>query len=234
MNRKKNLSRTGWSTAGLLAAFTSLQLLQWMLVSAGMYLSGFHGNIHWQPFTIQATAGHWTWQQVMFLYFIPYLTFLLLWLLFKARRKVMTDKPLFYHLFIAWLFLLLLVKVFFFPFWQVIYKSGIYYPLAWMGMTKTQQTGLAVFLLVLFIINAVGVSPLFGFALDKRGKTFLHPAEIRRQLFFLWLVPFVLFSLFLFCCAGTIMKPDAYLTGGIAVSLIINLPVISRYKVIVN
>jgi len=228
------LYRILWSTAGLLAAFALLQLLQWMLVFAGMYLSGFHGNIHWGPFTVYATARQWTWQQVMFLYFIPYLAFLLLWLLFKAKRKVTTDKPLFYHLFVAWLFLMLLVRVFFFPFWQIIYKSGIYYPLAWMGITKTQQTGLAMFMLVLFVINAVGISPLFGSALDKKEKTFLRPAEIRRQLFFLWLVPIVLFSLFIFCCAGTIMKPDEYLIGGIALSLIINLSVISWYKVIVN
>ncbi len=230
---KRNVNRIGQSMAGLFIAYAVIQFFQWLLVSAGAYLTGFQGNIQWAPFAIYATAGHWSPKQVFSLYLIPYLVFLLLWLLLRAKQKVVTGKPLFYHLMKAWLFMLLLIKVLFFPFWQIISKSGVYYPLAWMGMTKTQQTGIAAVLLVLFIIYSTGISQFFGSALDKKGKTFLRPAEIKQQLIFLWFVPFVLFSLILFCFAAS-RSPAYYLSGGVALVMLINLPVICRYKVIVR
>ncbi len=234
MDNKRSLYRIVRSIAALLAAFAVLQLLLWVFVSAGKYFSGFQGTIFWEPFALYAVAAKWTRQQVVFLYLIPYLAFFLLWLMMRTKRKVTTDKPLFFHLFMAWLFSLLLVKVFFFPFWQIINKNGIYYSLSWLGLTKAQQTGLAAVLLVMFILHVVDISQFFGSALDNRGKTFFRPAEIRRQLFFLWLVPFVMFTLLIFCCAGTRLQSAFYWTGGIAITLTINLSVIYRYKVIVR
>ncbi len=212
-------------------AFSWLLLLVFerALWQLGAYFSGFSGVIGWHGVSFYGSAETWNRKQVLALYLMPLFVLVILFLSLSFRKKLLFNKSNFYYLFISWFYTLLLVRVFFMPVVEIIHKSGVYYALLWMGFSRIEQWMAAAIAVVFYVVNLFRVSELFSQGLFITSKEPVKPGEILLQLVYIWGFPVIFFlpvSL-----AGF---ESRYFLLGIIVTILINLPVISNYKVIVK
>jgi hypothetical protein len=234
-DNKQLFKRAALSTACLLSGFLFMQFLQWVFIFTGSYLSDFQGNIKWHDFIFYATAKQWNFKQVLSLFLLPDLVFFIMYLVLSIRKKRFVDKPVLFHLFYSWFYLLLTVRVLFLPLWQIVDKNGVYYALSWLRISRTEQLITGMVLMTVYLLTVFRISTMFSSGLMVQTKRFLNKKIILPQLIFLWLIPFLVFTLLLFFFSGNqISFPNNYLIGGVAFILLVNIPVISNYKVIVN
>jgi hypothetical protein len=234
MNGKQKIRMVFVSTGSLLAAFALLQLTEWAFVNLCASLSGFRGDVVWHAFAFYARNNHGN-QQFVSLYLYPEMLFFLLFLALSLGKNTLTGKFRGFSIVYAWLFLIFLLKALFFPFWQILYKTGIYYAFSWLGFSWPMQYAIGFFLLGIFIYYGFKVSSLFSFGIHLGKRPFLKPKDILSQLIFIWLIPFLIFSLVLvFVAEGNFTLSVIYWLAGVAGTLLINVPVISWYQVIVK
>ncbi len=233
MNGKQKIKIVLVSTGCLLAGVVLLQFTEWLFLILGAFVSGFQGHILWNDFVFYIQNNKWDQQQVVFLYLFPEILFFLLFLTFLVRKNHFKGKNRNFSIWNSWFFLLVMIKALFLPFWQIMKNRGIHYAFSWLGLSGTVQGDIGFFLLGLFFFYIFRMSSMFSYGLVIRENKFLKPRDILPQLFYIWLIPFLIFSLVIYFISGRHLEFSIICClVGIAGTLLINIPVISNYQVI--
>ena len=235
MNKKESLIILLKSTVVLLIVFSLLQLIQWLSMLTGAYFSHFEGKIFWENFMFYGSSVKWYRKQVVLLYLLPYVVFLVLYFILFARKRAALNKSAYYHLFYGWGFGLMHVLVLFLPLWQILNKQGIYYAFSWLMLPYRDQVIVGLFLMIPFIYGILRISTAFSFVINTYKKSYLNRKDILNQLLYLWMLPFLILAAVIFIASGfQLVFPLNYFLAGVFLSLLLNLPVIINYKVIVK
>jgi hypothetical protein len=134
-----------------------------------------------------------------------------------------------------WAYLLILVMVFFNPLLEIISHKGIYHPLNWLYVDRSIQLVIGIILWIFLIFRMFRIASYFSLNLIVPIDKHISSKQTTSQLIYLWLIPFLLFSFFIFITTNfTFLKPDLQLLSGILILLLINTWLIRRYQVIVN
>jgi hypothetical protein len=233
--QRENISLAVVSTMGLAAAYAVLQLFYGGILWVMAYLTDFRGEIIFQDLAFFPSSEVWTRSQVVALYLIPMLFFIVTYFAFYHVVKRSGKADFFRKLFYSWFYQLVAVQAFFVPFVEIVEKRGVYYALSWLGFSRVEQYFFAVVLMSLFLFRGFRFSVIFSFSLKLPEGKFLRPGAILFRLFFLWLIPVVFFTWMVFTLSGyQINYPANYLLAGIAFLLLLNLPVISNYDIVVK
>ena len=158
MSRNGNLRKMLFSTLSVTSVFIALNLVRWFIMELGAYLSKFDGYVIWSMSHIKATSDHWSWIQVMWLYFAPYIALLFLFAIIKWMRKHPSSIPPWLQLIQSWTFLILIVYVFFMPLVDVLTKKEIYHALNWFGIERIWQIIFGILMFLFFIYKAFNTS----------------------------------------------------------------------------
>ncbi len=227
----------GQSTVALMLAYAFLFFLQWGVVQLLTFLSGFHGNEVWHVCSFSARSLHWEPYQIVVVYLVPVLFFLLLLLIldFRVRPEfpVKRSRPVLF--FYGWFYLLLLIRTLFIPAWETINKTGFYYGLEWFSFHRDAQ-GLVVFgMVLLFLVNLAKVAPHFSTGLGNFSGKFLKPKVILPRLLYLWYGPLFIFSICLFMIAWVWLHSSGLIClSGVIFVITVNSFIMARYHVIVK
>jgi len=223
------------STLSLISVFAIIQLLQYSFVHFAAYISDFEGEIVWNYFTTTVNTESWSFKQVILMYLSPFASFLFLFILLnflpKAKQKNNTWLLFIYN----WAYLLLLLKVFFMPIFEIINHKGIYHALNWLYFSRTEQFLFGIIMLLFFAFRIFRTASFFSRSLILPPYKFLKRKQIIAQLPFLWFIPFAVLVLFVFILSNrNFVFPFNYFLTGLLFSLLINTWLISRYDVIVT
>ncbi len=235
MIKKEPLKILLKSTLVLFAVFALMQIIHWLSMITGAYLSHFEGKIYWDKFMFYASSGKWYRRQIVLIYLLPYVVFLGIYFILFSKKRTALNKSNYYHLFYGWGYVLMHVLVMFLPLWQIINKKGIYYALAWLRLPYIDQIVLGVFLTILFLYGILRVSRIFSFLINSDDKIYLNRKEILNQIIFIWFLPFLILTSVIYVASGLqLVFPVNYFLAGVFLTLLLNIPVISGYKVIVK
>ncbi len=223
------------SFLALMLAYTVFYFFQWAIVEIGAYLSGFNGTIVWNMCSFSARAGKWSRLQVMALYLSPVMVFFLIFLVFSFKPKFPVKWSKLVLFFYGWFYVLLLVRIFFVPLWEIVGKEGVYYALEWLRFYRPEQLFLAVILAILFIISLFNVSSLFSAGFIVSTGKFLKPKDIFPQLPYVWYIPLSILTIIIFVFSDLHFLPSCItLLMGILFLMAVNTPVVVRYQVLVK
>lgn len=223
------------SFINLLLASVALQISLWMLVTLGSLVTGFNGRIEWDILVFYAFSDNWTRLQVLGLYLFPYLALFSIFIALSFNGMKLKHMYLKFRLFYSWLLLLLIVWLFFLPFWEILYRHNIYFALDWLYFDRKEQYLFSLLTLIGYVYYLFRVSPPFSLCLDLPTYQFIKPDKIKPLLLYLWYIPFLISSLIIFIITGmTILFPAYYVLAGIIITMFINTIYISGYRVIVE
>lgn len=222
------------STINLFAAFAFMLMLKWMLMTLGAWISDFPGIIKWDGIQIKAFSQTWDLKQVLGIYLFPYLGFGLFYLVFSTRRQVPIKLPSGMHLFYSWVYTLLIVAVFLVPICELFYRNGIYYALSWLYFNRFEKIIFTFVLLMLYMIRVSRISPVFSSSLSVQPYTFIKEKVLLKQLPFLWYGPYLLLFLSVIVISTSFSFSQNSLLTGLFFTLLINTPLIAKYKVIIK
>jgi hypothetical protein len=233
INEKQLLKLTIRSTFFLIIAFFILFFFEWSLKFTGAWLSGFDGIFYIKNFNIEANCTDWKQKHVLWIYLFPYLSIVFIYyVLFKKHRLTLKiNRHL--HLLFSWMSTLLLVYVFFKPFCDVLNRSGIFYAFSWMYINRIIQIAIGIILFILFLINGFKISSLFSSTLFVPNIV-SDKILIIKQIIFLWFIPYFILLSFVKYFSADFSFCSNCLLSGLLITLIINSPLISSYKVIVK
>jgi len=235
MSRNGNLRKMLFSTLSVTSVFIALNLVRWFIMELGAYLSKFDGYVIWSMSHIKATSDHWSWIQVMWLYFAPYIALLFLFAIIKWMRKHPSSIPPWLQLIQSWTFLILIVYVFFMPLVDVLTKKEIYHALNWFGIERIWQIIFGILMFLFFIYKAFNTSSLFSTLLNVTGDKLITPKQVLVQLPFIWYIPITLLTAVVYLSSNyTIPTNFVYFLSGMALVIICNIWLISRYDVVVS
>ena len=223
------------STISLLGVFIVMQILQHGFISVAAYLSDFNGEIMWNALRTIISSESWSYKQVILLYLSPFVSFLFLFILLNFLPKAKLKENNWVSLLYSWAYLLLLLKVFLIPVFEIINHKGIYHALNWMYFNKFEKLLFGIIVVLVFMFRIFRTASLFSKCLILPSNKFLKKKQIITQLPFLWFVPFTILVLFVFLLSeGNFVFPFNYFLFSLLFSLLINTWLISRYDVIVK
>ncbi len=231
---KQMIAITLRSTINLLAAFVFMLLLNWMFTKMGAWFSGFPGVIEWDGLQIKAMSQTWNLKQVLGIYLLPYFGFVLIYLVFSIKRQVPIKLLPPIHLFFSWVYTLLIVAVFLVPVCELFYRNGIYYALSWLYFNRFEKILFVFVLLMLYMIRVFRISPVFSSSLNIQPYTFITGSLILKQLPFLWYIPYLLLFLSVIVISSPFSLHENCLLTGLLFTLLVNTPLIAKYKVIIK
>jgi hypothetical protein len=222
------------STLSIMLMFFVLNLLKLLIMEVGANISGFDGDIIWCITNTTAVSDDWSWSQVMWLYFAPYLLLFFLYIGINWRQKLPIVIPPWLQMIQSWAYVLILMYVFFMPLIEVIYKYGVYHSLNWMGVDRYLQIIISSLLSLYFIYKALNVSKLFSTLLKVPIYEYIKPKQILCKLPYIWYIPFAfLFIIVLHFSNYSLPMSFNYFVIGLSYMIIVNTWLISRYDVIV-
>jgi len=223
------------STSSLIFVFFVLNLVRWFIMEFGAYMSGFDGDVIWGMSYIKATSDHWSWNQVMWIYFAPYIALLFLFAITNWRRKYPSSIAPWLQLIQSWAFLLLALYVFFMPLIEVLTQQGIYYALSWLGIGRYLQVTFGILMFMFFIYKAFNVSALFSTLLKVSVNKLITPKKVLVQLPIIWYIPITLLTAVVYLSSNYTIPIDfIYFLSGMTLVMICNTWLISRYDVVVS
>jgi len=232
---RQKLNMAFISTLSLVFVFGVMQLLQWCFVFLGASFSGFEGQFVWEGFTIKINSTQWNMAEVLWIYLFPYFGFIIAYFILNLQRKHPINKPNWALMILNWAYLLIVIQVFFLPLWEIINYKGIYHALLWLNFSRWEQFVFGAFMMMIFIFRNFRVSSIFSSSLILPSNKFIRRSQILPQLIFLWLIPFLALSVFVFLGSGFVFSyPNNYFLSGILMVLIINVPLITKYEVIIK
>jgi len=235
INSSQKLAITLKSLLSLIFAFAVVQLLQRGFISLGAYISDFNGQLLWRDFVFSASSDKWSLSQVLWIYLFPYIGFLVIYIVIFLRRSHPIKIPQRLLLVYGWAYMIILALVFFLPLWEILNRKGIYFALEWINFTSVEQVVLGILLMLFFIIRVFRFSSIFSTSLILPSNQFINPHQIIGQIPFLWYIPFLFFAVCVVLISGLMLTyPNNYLLGGIFIAIILNTPIITKYKVIVT
>jgi hypothetical protein len=225
------------STLALLTALLLVALANYGAVNLFARLATFNGVINWSLIAPHALADKWTMSQVTAIYLYPYVLFVALWLFFSRRVSHPVNLPNFILLLRNWIWLILAAIVCVFPLHDIWLKTGLFYPLNWLFIPTSLQWVFAVAMSILFFFKLFRVSAMFSVNLipPDGSPTGYHRKGIIHSLYFLWLIPWAISLTFIYSISGNHTGTETHtLFLSILIAFLINLPLITRYKVIVK
>jgi hypothetical protein len=231
---KQIITITLRSTLNLLAAFVFILLLNWLLTTMGAWLSDFPGVIKLDGIQVKAMSKIWNLKQVLGIYLFPYLGFVFIYLVFATKRQVPVKLPSPLHLFFSWVYTLLIVVVFLVPICEMFNRNGIYYALSWLHFNRFEKILFAVVLLMLYIIRVFRISPVFSSSLIIPPYTFIKGRPVHGQISLLWYIPYLLLFLSVMVISTHFSFSQNCLLTGLFFTLLLNTPLIIKYKVIIK
>ena len=232
------------STLSLIVVFLVIIFTQWALIQLGAYMNGFEGQIVFKFLSSTANAESWNKTQVMWIYLVPYLVLVILYISLKWHRNYPVTLPSWLQLIQSWIYLLILLFVFFMPLVDILNKQGLYHALNWLHISRLIQFVFGIAMWLIFIYKAFHVSALFSTSLqlpspktnnDWRTNFSRESKQILIQLPFLWYLPLVLLTIMIYILSGfTLYVDSVYFLTGMLFILLINTWFIQRYNVIVK
>lgn len=223
------------STLSLLIVSGLLNLVSWLTMVFGAYMSDFDGEIIWNISHITASSVHWSWNQVMWIYLAPYIALLFLFAIIKWKRKYPTSIHIFLQSFQSWAFLLLISYLFFMPMVDIVTKQGIYHVLNWLGIASYLQIIIGILLLMYFIVSSFNVSTLFSTQLEVPMDKLITTKQVMVQLPLIWYIPIALLTAVVYLLSSYSFPPSfIYFLSGTTFIILVNTWLISRYNVIVK
>lgn len=232
---KINTKLTIQSAISLIAVYFMLLTFQWTIMLLGAWVSGFEGQISFETMSPIASAELWTKQQVFWIYFMPYIGLIGLYLIIRWQRRYPISIPAWIQLLQSWTYLLILLFVFFIPLVDIINKQGLYHALNWLHISRLIQFLFGVALLMIFVYKAFHVVVLFSTSLQLSSKIITQPKQILHQLPFLWYLPVVFLTIIIYLLSNfTLSANSLYFLSGMLFLLFVNTWYIQRYNVIVK
>ncbi len=231
---KQILIFTLQSAINLFAAFILILLIKWVLMMLGAWVSGFPGYIKWDNLNPVALSKTWNLKQVLAIYLFPYMGLVIIYVIVSLKRRVPLKIPNQLQLFYSWLYTLLLVAVFLVPIGELFNKNGIYYALSWLYFYRLEKTAFVFLLMVLFAIRVFRISPVFSSSLLVQPYSFIRRRAVIKQLPFLWYIPYLLLFISVIVVSPGIPLFNDWLLSGLLITLLLNTPLIIKYKVIIK
>ncbi len=223
------------SSLALILAYAVFYFFQWAVVEVGASFSGFKGTIVWDMGSFSARADHWNGIQIIALYLVPEVFFLLVLLLFSFKPKFPVKWSKSVLFFYGWFYVLLLVRVFFVPLREIVGKEGFYYALEWLYFYRWEQMLLVVIFIILLMVSMFNVSSVFSVGFIVSTGKFLKPKDILPQLLYVWYIPLSILTIIIFVFSALhFLSSCITLLMGILFLMAVNTPVVVRYEVIVK
>jgi len=240
----QQLWRSIASSVSLIITFLIIIIFYWALMHIGAYISNLDGQVLFKFLLPTASAESWNKTQVMWIYLVPYLVLVILYISLKWHRNYPVTLPSWLQLIQNWTYLLIMLFVFFMPLVDIINKQGLYHALNWLHINRLIQFAFGVAMWLIFIYKAFHVSVLFSTSLqlpspktnnDWRANFSRDPKQILIQLLFLWYIPVVVLSILIYILSAFTLSPIyLYFFSGMLFLLLINTWIIQRYNVIVK
>ena len=233
-SKKQILVTTVKSTTSLAFAFVLLLVMEWGLKSFGAWFSDFPGIVKWDGIQIMALAQTWNLKQVLGIYLFPYVGFVLIYLIISIKRRVPLKLPSGIHLVYGWFYTLLIVIVFLVPVCELFYRRGIYYALSWLYFNRFEKILFIFVLLMLYTVRVFRISPVFSSSLVVKPYTFIKGSNLFKQLIFLWYIPYLLLFISVIVISTQFSFRDNCFLVALLITLLVNTPLIAKYKVIIK
>ena len=171
----------------------------------------------------------------MWVYLFPYLGIAAIYFFTSWKQRYPLKLPPFLLLIKSWLYVVLLGFVFCFPLLEIINHTGITHALNYLRVNSTFQLILGALFWGYLIYRAFHVSVLFSASIPSTPFGYLSRKQILKQLPFLWFLPILVLSLFIYIYYGFSFPPNAqYFLSVTLIIIFLNTPLISSYKVIVK
>jgi len=158
----------------------------------------FDGKIDWNYFTPIVNAESWSFKQVILMYLSSFVSLLFLFILLNFLPKTKLKENNWVSLLYSWAYLLLLLKVFLMPIFEIINHKGIYHALNWMYFNRFEKLLFGIILIFVFSFRIFRTAAFFSKSLILPPYKFLRKQQIIAQLPFLWFIPFAVLTLFVF------------------------------------
>lgn len=223
-----------WSTIGVLSAVVFFVFLKWLLIVAGLWISGYQIQLIWEHGILIARSPAWNVPQVLLVYLVPYSCLLILYLSISWKRLLSRFTHTWWRFFIGWTYAFLGLFVYFMPFWEMILQQDLYHAFNWLHISRSFQILFGLALWLLFLPRLFRVSQLFSVCIDIPDQM-LTPQKITCLLPALWYLPFLTLLLTLFLLFGIgLLTYYRYFFSGLFLVLLLNTALIRKYQVIVR
>ncbi len=153
-------------------------------------VSGFNGDFTFGFLTLNTYSESWTTKEVLCIYLFPWLSNLAFYVFLSLRFNFPLKINHRYKMLYAWLFSLLLIKVFAMPIIEIYHKAGIYFALKYLNFSINELIIFAVMLVLYLLYRMFRVSAIFAmiqYRFLPKSKRF------SRFLLYVWIIPIVLF-----------------------------------------